>query len=66
MFVFVVVSVPVPVGVRVRVFAARYLLKILPERALAALKDIEANATYEVRVTAGDVLRRHEHGMLET
>ncbi|ARN81581.1 DUF2019 domain-containing protein [Methylocystis bryophila] len=49
----------------VRVFAAGYLLKLMPDRALAVLGDIRLRGESEVRVTAGSLLRRFENGTLD-
>ena len=49
----------------VRVYAAGYLLKLMPDRALAALSDIRLRGESEVRVTAGSILSRYEHGKLD-
>lgn len=49
----------------ISVFAAGYLIKIMPERALAVLKDIEVRGPTEVRMTAGGILDDHERGELD-
>jgi hypothetical protein len=49
----------------IAVFAAGYLIKLMPERALAVLNDIERRGHVEVRMTAGSILRQHEWGALD-
>jgi hypothetical protein len=49
----------------IAVFAAGYLLKLMPERALAVLNDIVRRGHIEVRMTARSILRRHEWGKLD-
>jgi hypothetical protein len=49
----------------IAVFAAGYLLKLMPERALAVLNDIDQRGHVEVRMTAGSILRRYEWGELD-
>ncbi|QGM46570.1 hypothetical protein [Methylocystis heyeri] len=49
----------------VAVFAAGYLVKRMPERALAVLNDIEQRGHVEVRMTAGSILRRYKKGELD-
>jgi hypothetical protein len=46
----------------VRVFAAGYLVKVIPERALAVLQDIRAKCPTQARMTASRMLRRYEAG----
>jgi hypothetical protein len=48
-----------------RAFAAKYLLKLAPERALAVLKHVEANGPTEARITAGGILFDHARGDLD-
>jgi hypothetical protein len=49
----------------VRAFAAGYLLKIAPERALPVLKDIHLYGSTHVRMTASEWLKKYERGELE-
>lgn len=49
----------------IRVFAAGYLVKIMPQRALAVLEDIRLRGPTEVRMTAASMLRRHGDGELD-
>jgi hypothetical protein len=46
----------------VRVFAAGYLVKIMPERALAVLKELDERCITQARMTAFYFLERHENG----
>jgi len=48
-----------------RAFAAGYLLKLIPERALAVLGDIRLHGENEARVAAGSLLSRYEDGKLD-
>lgn len=48
-----------------RAFAAGYLIKMLPDRALAVLQAVEASGPSEVRITAGSILRDHRLGTLD-
>ncbi|MGA8170983.1 MAG: hypothetical protein WB816_09165 [Methylocystis sp.] len=50
----------------VRVFAARYLLNAVPERALAILKEIRERCPTRAHMTAFWILRDYERGELET
>lgn len=49
----------------VRVFAAGYLVKVMPERALAILEEIRAKCPTQARMTASRMLRRHQAGTLD-
>jgi hypothetical protein len=49
----------------VRVLAARHLIKVLPERALAILKDIHLRGSTEARLTASAILQKYERGELK-
>jgi hypothetical protein len=49
----------------VRVSAAGYLVKALPERALAVLKEIRERCPTHARMTASHMLSKYEHGELE-
>lgn len=49
----------------IRVYAARHLIKVAPERALAALKDISEHCPTRAHMTAFWILRDYEHGELE-
>jgi hypothetical protein len=46
----------------VRVFAAGYLVKLMPERALAVLKDLDERCVTRAHMTAFWFLQRHENG----
>lgn len=46
----------------VRVFAAGYLVKIMPERALAVLKELDERCLTRAHMTAFWFLQRHENG----
>lgn len=48
----------------VRVFAAGYLLRIMPERALSVLKEVYERGPIKVRLTAGRILNKYEDGEL--
>ncbi len=49
----------------IRVFAAGYLAKIMPERALPALQDIRLRAPTRARMTAFNMLQANERGELD-
>lgn len=49
----------------VRAFAAGYLLKRMPDRALAVLSDIQLRGENETQVIAASLLRRFENGKLD-
>jgi hypothetical protein len=49
----------------VRVLAARYLIKVMPEGALAILKDIHLRGSTEACLTASAVLQKYERGALK-
>lgn len=49
----------------VRAFAAGYLLKLMPDRALAVLGDIQLRGENEAQVIAASLLRRFENGKLD-
>ncbi|MGA8170979.1 MAG: hypothetical protein WB816_09145 [Methylocystis sp.] len=49
----------------VRVFAARYLLKVVPEKALPVLKEIDVRCPTQARMTAFWTLERYKNGELE-
>lgn len=49
----------------IRVFAAGYLVKIMPERALPVLKELEDTCLTEARMTACHMLIGHKHGELK-
>lgn len=49
----------------VRVFAARYLVKVKPDRAPPVLHYIRLRAATEVRVTAGRMIDDYERGKLD-
>ncbi len=46
----------------IRTFAAADLLKVIPERAVAVLKEIERGPTYFPRITAGNFLESYAKG----
>jgi hypothetical protein len=46
----------------IRVVAAAYLLKVIPERAIAVLKEIEKGPTIFPRLDAGDFLDSYANG----
>jgi hypothetical protein len=46
----------------VRVFAAGFLVKVMPERALAALKEVQDRCLTRAHMTAFHFLERHENG----
>ncbi len=46
----------------VRVVAAAYLLKVIPDRALAVLKEIQTSLTIFPRIDAGDFLDSYAKG----
>lgn len=48
----------------IRVFAAGYLVKLIPERALMVLNDIRARCPTSAQMTAFHMVRRHENGEL--
>ncbi|MGA8169687.1 MAG: HEAT repeat domain-containing protein [Methylocystis sp.] len=50
----------------IRVFAAGYLVKIMPERALAVLKEIDERCPTRAHMTAFRILWSHEHGDLNS
>ena len=49
----------------VRASAAGYLVKALPERALAVLKEIRDHCPTHARITASHMLWNYEHGELD-
>jgi hypothetical protein len=49
----------------IRVYAAGYLVKALPERALPILKNIREHCPTSAHMSAFWILERHEHGELE-
>ncbi len=49
----------------VRVSAAGYLVKALPELALAVLKDSHLHGSTEARLTASAILQKYERGELK-
>jgi voltage-gated potassium channel Kch len=48
----------------VRAFAAGYLVKVMPERALAVLKDVQEHGPMRASMTALHLLGRYERGEL--
>lgn len=46
----------------VRVFAAGFLVKVMPERALAVLKELDERCLTRAHMTAFWFLKRHEYG----
>jgi hypothetical protein len=49
----------------IRVFAAGYLVKAAPHRALPVLKEISEQCLTEARISASDMLWRHKRGELQ-
>jgi len=48
----------------IRVFAAGYLIKAVPDRALSVLQDLDSNGPFDVSMTAGSMLRNYRNGKL--
>jgi hypothetical protein len=49
----------------IRVYAAGFLLKVMPERALPVLKEIDEHCMERTTMTAFRILRRYERGDLD-
>jgi hypothetical protein len=49
----------------IRVLAAGYLVKVIPERALAVLQEIDEQCPTRARMTASHMLWDHKHGYLK-
>lgn len=49
----------------VRVFAAGYLVKLMPEQAVAVLKDVSERCPTRERMRAAHMLWKYEHGELD-